>query len=93
MELHSQISNRGWEIHVEMTNRTRNGKVIKYAFKKHIEPDLNVEVILLYPNEDGLSSFEIVISENGEQKNREPVKYEDDALWKTADVCFRYSST
>lgn len=60
IEIHSALSADGWQIKVEMTDRTRKGKVCSYLLSHPKLHKGNLEVILTYPLVSKSGKYELV---------------------------------
>lgn len=60
IEIHSTLSAAGWQIQVEMTDRTRKGKVNHYLLSHPKMQKDNLEVVLTYPIVSETGKYELV---------------------------------
>jgi len=86
IENHTNLIADGWEIQVEMTDRTRNGKVINYALSNSRLCNSKFKVVLTYPIASETGKYELVSKNGLEVICKETYTSESvaqTALWKT----------
>jgi len=86
IENHTNLIADGWEIRVEMTDRTRNGKVINYVLSNSRLGNSKFEIVLTYPIANESGKYELVskngldVVSNGTYTSESVAQ---NALWKT----------
>ena len=61
IEIHSKLDADGWEMKVEMTNKSRNGEVIRYLLSNQKLLRKDLRVILEYPVASKSGEYELTV--------------------------------
>ena len=87
IEIHSTLSEAGWNIHVEMTGRSSKDRVIGYLLSHPKFANENLEITLTYPIKIEPGQYELITRKESIIVSSISYTTESEAQYALVDAC------
>lgn len=87
IEVHTSLLAVGWDIHVEMTGRTKRDEVIQYSLSHPRVSNKDLLVTLKYPIKSETGKYDLEIINASKMISRSSYVSEAEAQYSLRDLC------